>query len=341
MASIIGWDVGGAHLKAARVEDRRLVATVQLASPLWLGLDRLREAIAGALDRLGPAERHVATMTGELCDIFPDRAHGAAKIAEMLATAVGEPALLIYGGRAGMLAPSRVGGRADDVASANWHASAALAARFVPDELFIDVGSTTADLIPIAAGRVAAAGYTDAERLASGELVYTGLTRTPLMALARRAPVAGAWAQVAAEYFATTADIYRILGELPEHADQMPAADGREKTIAASCARLARMVGCDAAGKDWAALAAWFAEAQLRLLLDGAMLVLSRVNLLPDAPVIAAGAGWHIAARLAARLGRRCERFATIAALDACDGADQCAPAAAVALLLGYADAAA
>ena len=40
----------------------------------------------------------------------------------------------------------------------------------------------------VSAGRVAAAGYTDAERLASGELVYTGMTRSFVMALADRAP---------------------------------------------------------------------------------------------------------------------------------------------------------
>ena len=32
------------------------------------------------------------------------------------------------------------------------------------------------------------------------------------------------------EYFASMADVHRILGELPEDADRHPAADGREKT---------------------------------------------------------------------------------------------------------------
>ena len=45
------------------------------------------------------------------------------------------------------------------------------------------------------------------------------------------------------EYFASMADVYRILGELPEGADMHPAADEREKTSPASCARLARMIG--------------------------------------------------------------------------------------------------
>ena len=209
------------------------------------------------------------------------------------------------------------------------------------DGLFVDIGSTTTDLVPVRAGRVAAVGYSDAERLACGELVYSGLTRTALMAVAERVPVAGAWVGVAAEYFATMADVYRVLGELDEAADQMPTADGREKTVAASCARLARMVGRDAEELDlagWRGVAAWFAEAQMRRMIDGAMLVRSRAGLPPDAPVIAAGAGARLAARLAARLGRASIPFPALigralANASLRDAAAQCAPAVAMALL--------
>ena len=63
-----------------------------------------------------------------------------------------------------------------------------------PDALLIDVGSTTADVVPIVAGRVAATGRNDLERLQAGELVYTGVLRTNLAAIARacRSAAAGA-----------------------------------------------------------------------------------------------------------------------------------------------------
>ncbi|MGH6793855.1 MAG: hypothetical protein ACREDH_01290, partial [Methylocella sp.] len=38
MQNIIGWDVGGAHLKAARVENGIITQAAQIACPLWLGL---------------------------------------------------------------------------------------------------------------------------------------------------------------------------------------------------------------------------------------------------------------------------------------------------------------
>ena len=41
---------------------------------------------------------------------------------------------------------------------------------------------TSSDLIPLDAGRVAAMGRTDTERLQNGELVYAGVRRTPISA---------------------------------------------------------------------------------------------------------------------------------------------------------------
>jgi uncharacterized hydantoinase/oxoprolinase family protein len=114
----------------------------------------------------------------------------------------------------------------------------------------------------------------------------------------------------------------------------MTTADGREKTIAASCARLARMVGReadDAAAADWRALAGWFAEAQTRDICDAAWLRLSRGDLGADAPVVAAGIGESIVTEVARRLGRSCRTFSAL--FDAPAEASQCAPAAAVAVL--------
>ena len=202
------------------------------------------------------------------------------------------------------------------------------------DALFIDIGSTTADLIPIVAGRVASLGYSDAERLASGELVYTGMTRSFVMALASRAPFHGAWTPLMNEYFASSADVHRILGDLPEGADKMPTADGREKTVEASRARLARMIGHeadDADAPEWEALAAWFAEAQIRAIADAAFLRLSRSDVPISAPVVAAGIGEGVVAEVARRIRRPCVGFSSLIAGPA--EASHCAPAAAVALL--------
>ena len=102
------------------------------------------------------------------------------------------------------------------------------------------------DLIPIRNGKVAARGYSDAERMAHGELVYAGVVRSFLMAGLRLVPFRGRWVPLMNEWFANMSDVYRILGELPEGADVMATADQRDKSVAASRARVARQIGRDA-----------------------------------------------------------------------------------------------
>src|SRR5262249_22217545 len=155
------------------------------------------------------------------------------------------------------------------------------------------------------------------------------------MATADRAPVAGAWTTLVNENFATMADAHRILGTLPDGADLMTTADGRDKTIAASRARLARIIGADAADLDETALLAlarWFAEVQLRAIVDAAMLVVSASALPVEAPVVSAGIGTAIVAEAARRLHRPYAAFEGLidVAPEAAAGAAQCAPAAAL-----------
>ena len=336
MSVVIGWDIGGAHLKGARVRNGRVEAVVQAATPLWLGLDSLEAAFEAIGAELGPADRHAITMTGELCDAFPSRREGVAGLAGIAAKRLAPAVPSLYAGRAGFVALGEAAAHAADIASANWHATAALVALRAPEALMIDIGSTTADLIPVAGGRIAAVGYTDAERLASGELVYTGMTRSFVMALADRAPFRGAWTPLMNEYFASAADAHRILGDLPDGADKMATADGGEKTVRASRARLARMIGREAeegAASEWSALAAFFAEAQIRQIADAAALRLSRNDVALDAPVVAAGVGDTMAAEVARRLRRPRVGFSEL--IEAPAEASHCAPAVAVAWLDG------
>jgi (4-(4-[2-(gamma-L-glutamylamino)ethyl]phenoxymethyl)furan-2-yl)methanamine synthase len=336
MAVVVGWDIGGAHLKAARAEQGRIVEAIQVAAPLRLGLERLAESFAEAKARMGDADCHAVTMTAELADTFASRAEGVAIITAVAVRELGH--VLIYAGRAGFVPPADAARQATDIASVNWLASASVVAKAFGPALFMDMGSTTTDIVPIVDGTVAARGYTDAERLACGELVYTGLVRSFLMACTDRAPFAGCWTGLVHENFANMADVYRIMGVLPDGADQMPTADGRAKTAAASQARLARMVGrdlADADGSAWAALAQWFAEAQLRAVTDGATLVLSRGLLPQSAPIVIAGVGSEVLREVGRRLCRDCIDFGNL--IDSAPSArlttSANAPAAAVAIL--------
>lgn len=338
-AAVLGWDLGGAHLKVVRWSNARGVeGALQLPCPLWRGEPHLEAAVAEALERLGAGVAlHALTMTGELVDLYPGRAEGVRRLVALMAGRLPPESLRVYAGPEGFLAPAAAVVCTRLVASANWHASAALAARRLPAGLLVDVGSTTSDLLPFAGGRVLARGYTDHERQARGELIYAGVVRTPVMALCREAPVGGEWTGLAAEHFATTADVYRLTGELPEGADQHPAADGGEKSRAGSRRRLARMVGLDgedAGAEDWAELAAYLRGRQLDRLERACRRLLSRGGLAPDAPLVGAGTGRFLVRRLAGRLERPWVDFGTLLPLGGAGAAaSDCAPAAAVAVL--------
>jgi (4-(4-[2-(gamma-L-glutamylamino)ethyl]phenoxymethyl)furan-2-yl)methanamine synthase len=336
MGSVIGWDIGGVHLKAARAEGGRIVKCAQYASPLRSGTEPLVHAFARARDDMGRAVRNIVTMTGELADTFPSRADGVDRLASLAVRELGE--VSIYAGRAGYVRAESAPAYVADIASANWHACATLISSKCPHALFVDLGSTTTDIIPIVDGQVAARGYTDSERLAAGELVYTGMVRGFVMATAARAPMRGVWTTLINENFATMADVHRVLGTLPEGSDLMATADGREKTIEASRARLARMVGRDAADADdqtWLLLARWFAEAQARAIIDAVSLVLSNNPAIPVPPIVAAGIGLVLIEEIAHRLGCACVAFDALLEVipEMRTAVSQCAPAAALAAL--------
>ncbi|WP_088281262.1 hydantoinase/oxoprolinase family protein [Ideonella sp. A 288] len=303
---VIGWDIGGAHVKACLLRQGRVVDVAQWACPLWQGLDRLSPVLDAARQRwpeLSAAD-HAVTMTGEMVDLFPHREMGVQRIAEALSNALQDGpdrppgTVRFYAGDAGWCRPDEVRAHWEAIASANWLATARHCAQHFRhgqgEGLLVDIGSTTTDLIAFKAGQVATACRTDAQRLASGELVYHGVVRTPLCALARRIDWQDVPHNVMNEFFATTADVYRLTGELAPAHDQHPAADGASKDLPSSRQRLARMIGLDArdaSPEDWRAFAGAWRSAQVGELAGQVRRVMAQHGLGPDATIVSAGCG--------------------------------------------------
>jgi len=295
-------------------------------------------ALDEALEVTGEAALHAVTMTGEMVDRFKNRDEGVVALVTAMQEHFPDSILAFYAGRSGFVDAGAAIQSPARIASANWMASAELVADRVEEALLIDIGSTTTDLVPISSGAVTSVGFDDATRLVAGELVYTGVVRTPLMAVAERVPFEGKSVPLVAEYFATTADIHRLMGALPEGADQHRSADAGPKTVEGSARRLARMIGRDMESAPlaaWRELAAWLAGAQRRRIDEGCELVIARSGLRGDAPLVAAGVGRFVVRGLTAAKGRRVVDYASLVpAPDAIRPliAD-CAPAVAVAWL--------
>ena len=304
---IIGWDIGGAHLKAVLTDHQGMAQqALQVPCPLWRGLDELTLAFKQVMLQLNIVKaQHAITMTGELVDTFENRHNGVLQIAQLMQQLLGDDCVF-YAGDTHFLTFEQVAMHTQDIASANWQASANFVATFIDKGLLIDVGSTTADFVLIDDHKTMLNGFNDATRLQTSELLYTGAYRTPVMAIAHLVPFAGDWVHVAAEHFATMADVYRITGDCQDGDDMSDTADGKGKSLAESMTRLARMIGrdrADAPHEAWFGLAFYLKHAQIALLKQAAFRQLSRLPAQTDFCIIGAGAGNFLVRALAQQLG--------------------------------------
>lgn len=266
-------DIGGANLKAA--DGRGWCQSMSFA--LWREPERLSSALAEML-RMAPAHDGVAvTMTGELADCFETKAAGVESILTAVSeaiTIVGQHSTLRVYRTDGVLVEMSVARREPlAVAAANWRAIAEFGGRYVTARaaLILDLGSTTCDLIPLVDGRPAAQGRTDPDRLVHGELVYTGVVRSPVCALVSELPWRGSMCRVAQEVFATTRDAYLLLADVSESGNDTYTADGRAATRPFAHDRLARQICADRTlfgMADALAAAAVVKQAQLALLAE-------------------------------------------------------------------------
>jgi len=297
---IIGWDVGGAHLKAALLDaEGRLLQVLQVSCALWRGLNELESAIDEVLSQFSiSTATHAITMTGELVDLFANRQTGVNEISHVMYTKLVGTKLFYTGEQdsdfAGFVTIDEVYAHWQHIASANWLASASFVAKQVEHALLIDIGSTTSDFVLITAHQPVCLALTDAARMQTEELVYTGVIRTPLMALTQKIPFENTVTSVAAEHFATTADVYRLTADLLDEDDMADTADGKEKTVHASAQRIARMIGHDVVDKPldaWVALAMSFKQQQVSRLQEVATRHCLRINNNAKLSIIGAGVG--------------------------------------------------
>ena len=335
---ILGWDVGGANIKAVRIQGdgRSDPAVIERPFPLWRKPDRLSDVLVEIADSMGGAGLFgdmAVTMTAELADCFASKGEGVVFVLDAFRSAFPGIELRIYGVDGQFRSGESARAEPYQVAAANWMATATLVSREFPDTIFIDVGSTTTDIIPIVGSRVAARGLTDTERLTTGELVYTGALRTPVCAILQSAPLGGGECRVAAEHFAVAADAHLWRGRIEESEYTCETPDGRGRSRAEAGARLARMVCADLEmldEDDIAALARKVAEAQVRQILGGIRQVMRRLGPEVGSTAVLSGCGTFLARDAAQQAGLTIHLMADHPG----SAAARSGPAAAVAYLL-------
>jgi probable H4MPT-linked C1 transfer pathway protein len=298
----IALDIGGANIKAAHTSG--IARTVPFE--LWKRPDELPRLLSQLTAALPPAERIAITMTAELCDCYPTKAKGVREVLTAAKSVYSGKLIRVWGTDGRFHTVEDILEHPDPAAASNWLALASVAARLLPDRcgLLVDVGSTTTDLIPLRDGKPVPRGRTDTQRLRSGELVYIGVRRTPVCALATELKLRDATTGLSAELFASTLDVYLVRRQIPPDPYNASTADGRPATVEAASDRLARMVGAD---RDTFSLddASTFADAAHAALM-GRMLTAAeracRETIGQPQGAVIAGSGEFLARELAHRL---------------------------------------
>ncbi|PYR26932.1 MAG: H4MPT-linked C1 transfer pathway protein [Acidobacteria bacterium] len=333
--SILGWDVGGANIKAACLRDSNQADAEIIERPfaLWREPQRLPTILNEIHDRLGRAQTMGITMTAELADCFATKREGVGFVLDAFRTAFPDVDPWVFGTDGQFRSVAEARNRPEDVAAANWVASAMLVARSFPQALFLDVGSTTTDIIPIVGGRVAARGRTDTARLLSGELVYTGALRTPVAAIVRWVTLSVGRCRVAAEHFAVAADVHLWLGHIDQSDYTCDTPDGRGRDRDDAAARLARMVCADRetlGDADITAIADHASRTQVRQIAAGLRQVARGLGVPRPRLAVISGHGSFLARFAAQETGLAIHDLAG----DVGSAAARAVPAAAVARLL-------
>ncbi|VVB53954.1 4-[[4-(2-aminoethyl)phenoxy]-methyl]-2-furanmethanamine-glutamate synthase [uncultured archaeon] len=257
---ILGIDIGGANTKIA--SDDGKIAELHYI-PLWKNT-RLPEALLEIAGRLKP-EKISVVITGELADCFPDKEAGLSYIIDAVNNAFENAFFLDNNGNFTKKKIRRI-------AAANWMASSLLTGKDFGDCIFLDIGSTTTDIIPIKNGEPLA-GKTDFKRLKKGELVYSGALRTNIAAILKRVTFGNMniESRVSSELFAITADAYIVLDLIKPQNYTCDTPDGAGKTVLDAKRRLARVVCadlCEIQDEEIFSIASQVMEAQVNEIKD-------------------------------------------------------------------------
>jgi (4-(4-[2-(gamma-L-glutamylamino)ethyl]phenoxymethyl)furan-2-yl)methanamine synthase len=311
MVPVIGLDVGGANTKAAVVHGDGRVQIVSEPFEVWREPEALTDAIASVVARLGLDRSPVAlTTTAELVDVFPGKREGVRYVLEATRRALPGRRLRVITTAGELVDLEEARAAPLRCAAANWMATALLVARSLPDAILVDCGGSTTDVIPIAAGEVAARGRTDLERLLHDELVYTGALRTNIAAVLSKVPIGGEPCPVSSELFAISADAHLLRGSVTSEQCTCTFPDGRGTSLPEARSRLARVVCADPeqlAEDDLEAIAAAVEEAQVSSIAAALERVAARLpagasaKLPAGVPVVAVGVGAFLARAAAQR----------------------------------------
>ncbi len=278
---MIGIDVGGANLKVVDDTGPHLHYC-----PLWEGAPLTTLLNKYVTEPDSPA---AVVMSGELADCFESKMEGISFIVNAVRNAFHSAR---FYGTDGQFHNCAV----PQLAAANWLASADYLRKEFPDAVLLDIGSTTADIIPLMCFE-SMKGLTDLMRLQKGYLIYTGMLRGNIATILQSVMLDGFVTPVSSEFFAISADAHLVMGHITPAQYTCDTPDKKEKTKKAALRRLARVVcaDLDEIGPEGAyQIAEQFWETQRGLICDQVQRVAAQFA---ARQIIVGGIGAHLFSR--------------------------------------------
>lgn len=241
----MGLDIGGANTDCCIIEFDNDYNIISLSKnkyylPFWIKHEKLPECLK---ELKGDTTIDVVcvSITAELADCYKTKRQGIIDITRMVESTFKDEDIY-YVTFDGLKNYEYVTQNPLSAAAANWIGTVNLIKHLKSTCIFMDMGTTTTDIIPIKDKHEISQGYTDTQRLMNGELVYTGLLRTNVATIVNHVYIESNKTNVSSEYFTITADIHRILGHISEEQYTCDTPDGADKSITSCKNRLTRLV---------------------------------------------------------------------------------------------------
>lgn len=282
---IIGLDIGGANTDCTIIEikDDEIVRMKNRREyfPMWKNSNELENALKKLTVDDSDIDVACVSMTAELADGYTSKKEGVLDISrQVMKTFDGKKVFFVTFD--GLKNYDELQKDPLSAAAANWIGTTEIIKYVEKDCIFMDIGSTTTDIIPIKNQKEIALGHSDLERLSTGELIYTGMLRTNLTSITHTVPIHDKNTRVSSELFSITADVHRILNNIKEEEYTCPTPDGNKKDIVSCKRRLARLVCADLdtlEDEEIMKLAKYIEKKQIEQIYDGLKEVVDRTKI--------------------------------------------------------------
>lgn len=303
---IIGLDIGGANTDGAfiRIENDRIISsdTFREYFPMWKNNRLLEEFLEKIYDKYS-ADKICVSMTAELADCYESKEEGVRDISCKVVSVFGKDNVYFVTFD-GLKKYDELEKDFVSAAAANWIGTTEIIKHVKSDCVFMDMGSTTTDIIPLKNKKEVATGHNDLERLISGELIYTGMLRTNLATITDYVPIRGRKCRVSSELFGITADTNMVLGNITLEEYKCSAPDGNKKDVLSCKRRIARLICADLNlldDEEIYSIAEFIEEKQLEQIVNGLNSVISRTNL--DTVIISSVSKNNLCLKAAKKVG--------------------------------------